>query len=44
VNDEVFDHFLTVFEGVLVDLGVPNTKIRELLTVFEGARGQILNR
>jgi len=24
LNDEVFDHFLTVFKGVLVDLGVPD--------------------
>jgi hypothetical protein len=40
----VFDHFLTVFKGVLVDLGVPDGKIGELIAVFEGARGQVLNR
>ena len=34
MNDEVFDHFLTVFKGVLVDLGVPSGKIGELLEVF----------
>ena len=44
VNDEVFDHFLTVFMRVLVDLGVPHGKIHQWLAVFEGARGQILNR
>ena len=44
VDDEVFDHFLMVFKGVLVDLGVPAGKIGELLVVFEGARGQVLNR
>ena len=44
VNDDVFDHFLTVFKGVLVDLGVPEGKVGELLAVFEGARGQVLNR
>jgi hemoglobin len=43
-NDDVFDHFLTVFKGVLVDLGVPHGKIHQWLVVFEGARGQILNR
>jgi len=44
LNDEVFDQFLTVFKGVLVDLGVPDGKIGELMVVFEGARGQVLNR
>ena len=44
LNDDVFDHFLTVFKGVLVDLGVPDGKIGELMAVFEGARGQVLNR
>jgi hemoglobin len=43
VNDQVFDRFLTVFKGVLVDLKVPAGKIAELLAVFEDARGQILN-
>jgi hemoglobin len=43
-NDEVFDRFLTVFKGVLVDLRVPHGKIHQWLAVFEGARGQILNR
>jgi len=43
-NDEVFDHFLWVLKGVLVDLGVPHGKIHQWLAVFEGARGQILNR
>jgi hemoglobin len=44
MNDEVFDHFVAVFKRVLVDLGVPAGKIGECLAVFEGARGQILNR
>ena len=43
-NDEVFDHFLTVFMRVLIDLRVPHGKIHQWLAVFEGARGQILNR
>ena len=42
-NDAVFDHFLAVFEGVLVDLGVPHRKIGEWIAVIEGARSQILN-
>ena len=44
MNDDVFDHFLTVFNRVLVDLRVPAGKIGEWLAVLEGARGQILNR
>ena len=44
MDDEVFDQFLTLFKGVLVDLGVPEEKIGELIEVFEGARGQVLNR
>jgi hemoglobin len=43
VNDQVFDRFLTVFKGVLVDLKIPAGKIGEWLAVFEDARGQILN-
>ena len=44
LNDEVFDHFLTVFKRVLVDRGLPEGQIGEWLAVVEGARGQILNR
>ena len=44
MDDDSFDHFLGVFKGVLVDLGVPDAKIGELLSVFEGARAQVLNR
>ena len=44
LNDAVFDHFLVVFKGVLIDLGVPHRKVHAWLAVLEGARGQILNR
>jgi hemoglobin len=44
VNNAMFDHFLTVFKRVLVDRGLPDGTIAEWLAVFEGARGQILNR
>jgi hemoglobin len=44
VNDEEFDHFLSVFKGVLIDLRIPTAKVGEWLAVFEGVRGQILNR
>jgi hemoglobin len=44
VNDQVFDHFLAVFKRVLVDLGIPDGKVSELLAVFENARGQVLSR
>ena len=43
-DDDVFDHFLGVFKGVLVDLKVPHGTIHQWLAVFEAARGQILNR
>ena len=42
-NGEVFDRLIAVFRGVLVDLGVPEGKIGEVLAAFEGARGQVLN-
>jgi hemoglobin len=44
LNDAVFDRFLAVFKGVLVDRGVPRRKVGAWLAVFEGARGQVLNR
>jgi hemoglobin len=44
LNGTAFDHFVSLFKGVLVDLGVPAAQIDEWLTVFEGARGQILTR
>jgi hemoglobin len=43
-DDAVFDRFLDVFKGVLVDRGVPQREIGEWVAVFEGARSQILNR
>jgi hemoglobin len=44
VNDDVFDRYVTVFKGVLVDLEVPTGKIGQWIAILEGARGQILNR
>jgi hemoglobin len=44
VNNDVFDHFVMVFTGVLVDLEIPAGTIGEWTAVLEGARGQILNR
>jgi hemoglobin len=44
VNDDAFDHFLAVFQRVLVDRGIPSGKIAEWLAVIESARGQVLNR
>ena len=44
VNEQEFDHFVSVFKGVLIDLRIPTAKIGQWLAVFEGARGQILNR
>jgi hemoglobin len=43
-NDDVFDYFIAMFARVLVDLKVPEKKMREWVAVLEGARGQILNR
>ena len=44
VDDGVFDRYVTVFKGVLVDLEVPPGKIGQWIAILEGARGQILNR
>jgi hemoglobin len=44
VNDDVFDRYVRVFKGVLVDLEVPGGKISQWIAILEGARGQILNR
>jgi len=44
VNDAVFEHFLAVFKGVLIDLRVPDRKVDDWLAVFKDARSQILNR
>jgi hemoglobin len=44
VNEQEFDYFVSVFKGVLIDLQIPTAKIGQWLAVFEGARGQILNR
>ena len=44
MNDQVFDRFVIVFKGVLVDLEIPAGTIGEWLAVLEDARGQILNR
>ena len=43
INNDSFDHFLAVFKGVLVDLGLPDAKIGELMAVFEGAREHVLH-
>jgi truncated hemoglobin YjbI len=43
-DDAVFDRFVVVFRGVLIDLKVPHGRIHQWLAVLEGARGQILNR
>ena len=43
-NDEVFDRYVAVFKGVLVDLRVPPRHIVEWLGLLEGARREILSR
>src|SRR5262245_4412299 len=44
VNETEFDHFLSVFKGVLIDLRIPTAKVDEWLAVLEGARAQIFDR
>jgi hemoglobin len=44
LNDGVFDAFLGHFEDVLKELGVPAAKIAEIMPIFHGARGEVLNR
>lgn len=43
-NGDVFDRYVTVFKGVLVDLRVPPRQIVEWLSLLEDARGQVLGR
>jgi len=42
-NDVVFDRFVAVFKGVLVDRGVPHGRIHQWLAVLERARAHILD-
>ena len=44
LDDSVFDTFLGHFEDVLKELGVPAAKIAEVMPIFHGARGDVLNR
>ena len=44
MKETEFDHFLSVFKGVLIDLRIPTAKVGEWLAVLEGTRGQILDR
>ena len=44
LNDSVFDVFLGHFQDVLKELGVPAAKIAEVMPLFYGARGEVLNR
>ena len=38
-----FDAFLGHFEDVLKELGVPTGKVAEIMSIFHGARGEVLN-
>ena len=42
LNDGVFDAFLCHFEDVLKELGVPPAKIAEIMPLFYGARGEVV--
>jgi len=44
MTDETFDHFLAVFERVLVDRRIPARQIRQWIAVCEAARGEVLGR
>src|SRR5579862_2850021 len=42
LNDGVFDTFLDHFKDVLKELGVPPAKIAEIMPLFYGARGEVV--
>jgi ubiquinone/menaquinone biosynthesis C-methylase UbiE/truncated hemoglobin YjbI len=42
LNDGVFDAFLGHFEDVLKELGVPPAKIAEIMPLFYGGRGEVV--
>jgi hemoglobin len=44
LDDSVFDAFLGHFQDVLKELGVPSEKTAEVMPLFYGARGEVLNR
>ena len=43
LDDSVFDAFLGQFEDALKELGAPAEKIAEIMPIFHGARGDVLN-
>ena len=44
LNDEVFDSFVGLFEGVLRELGVPDSNVGQVMALLRGARNEVLNR
>jgi hemoglobin len=44
INDEVFDSFVGLFEGVLQELGVPDSNVAQVMALLRGARNEVLNR
>jgi len=44
LNDEVFDSFIGLFEGVLRELGVAESNVAQVMTLLRGCRGEVLNR
>ena len=44
MNDKVFDRFMTHFGATLQELGVPDDKVAQVVSIAEGARGDVLGR
>jgi len=44
LNDQVFDAFVGLFEGVLQELGVPDSNVAQVMALLRGARNEVLNR
>lgn len=43
-DDEIVDRFLGTFASTLQELGVPESKVQEVMQIAEGGRDEVLNR
>jgi len=44
LNDEVLASFVGLFEGVLREVGVPDSNVAQVMALLRGVRNEVLNR